>query len=53
VLNTAQAADHAGYTGDYSVGSTIAVQRGQEGAAFVGVQRVAPSEVLVLANHAG
>jgi glycosidase len=53
VLNTAQAADPAGYTGDFSVGSSVAVQRGQDGTAFVGVQRVAPSEVLVLANHAG
>ncbi|HEX2092367.1 MAG TPA: alpha-amylase family glycosyl hydrolase [Longimicrobiaceae bacterium] len=51
VLNTAQAADPAGFAGPHPVGSRLPVRRAENGTAFVEVRSLPPSEVLVLANH--
>jgi glycosidase len=51
VLNTAQAADPAGFAGSHPVGSTLPVRRAADGTAYVELDEVPPSEVLVLTNH--
>ncbi|MCW5853415.1 MAG: alpha-amylase [Anaerolineae bacterium] len=55
ILNTAQAADPAGYHGAHPVGSTLPVRRKpdnpDQGIAYVEIRDLAPSEVLVLTNY--
>jgi glycosidase len=51
VLNTAQAAGTARFTGLYPVGSTVPVNSTADGRAFVRIQNVPPAEIIVLANH--
>jgi len=51
VLNTAQVANSAGYSGPHPAGSALPVHRTPEGIAFVKLRDVGPSEVLVLTNH--
>jgi hypothetical protein len=51
LLNTAQAADPAGYSGTHPAGSTLTVQRAKDGKAFISVRDIAPSEVLVVSNY--
>ncbi len=52
VLNTAQEiAKPRRYAGTHPVGSKSEVQRAPEGIAYVEIKDLAPSEVLVLANH--
>jgi hypothetical protein len=51
VLNTAQAADPEGYGGPHPVGSRLPVRRTLDGAAYVEIRDLPPSEVLVLSNH--
>lgn len=50
-LNTAQAADPAGYSGPYAVGAAIPVQRTPDGKAFIAVRDLPPSETLILTNR--
>jgi hypothetical protein len=53
ILNTAQvAAKPKRYPGQLPAGSKVSVQRTAEGAAYVEIGAMQPSEVLVLANHA-
>jgi Alpha amylase, catalytic domain/Alpha amylase, C-terminal all-beta domain len=49
VLNTAEAGGAA--NGAHPVGSTVAVERTDDGAAFVAIRNLPPSEVLVLVNQ--
>jgi hypothetical protein len=49
VLNTAEAGGVA--NGAHPVGSTVAVERTGDGAAFVAIRNLPPSEVLVLVNQ--
>ena len=51
VLNTAQAAHPAGYSGPYPVGSAAPVKRAPDGTAYVEIRDWPASEVLVLVNH--
>jgi hypothetical protein len=51
VLNTAQAADPGGFSGTHPIGSTLPVKRTTDGAAYVEIRDVPPSEVLVLSAH--
>jgi len=53
VLNTQQAGspNPATYSGPHALGSTVPVHRHSTGAAFVEIRDIAPSEVIVLANH--
>ena len=51
VANTAQAANPAAFTGPHPVGSTVPVSRTGNGTAFVTINAVGPSEVLVLVNR--
>jgi glycosidase len=51
LLNTAQAADPAGYAGTHPVGSQIAA-RTRAGTRFVEIRSLSPSEVLVIGNRA-
>lgn len=51
VLNTAQAADTAGYDGTHPVGSRLQVHRTADGKAYVEVRGLQASEVLALTNH--
>jgi hypothetical protein len=50
VANSAQAAAGAAYTGTHPIGSQVSVGV-QNGTAFISLQNVAPSEVLVLVNR--
>jgi hypothetical protein len=50
VLNTLQAAE-PGYAGSWPVGADLPVQARQDGAAFVRIENLPPSEVLVPVNH--
>lgn len=55
MLNTAQAAERAagpGFIGLHPVGGTVRVARTGDGKAYVEIERIAPSEALVLVNHA-
>ena len=52
LLNTAQAADPAGYAGTHPVGSTLAVQRAGNGMSFIAVRDIGPSELVVASNYA-
>ncbi|HKY02061.1 MAG TPA: alpha-amylase family glycosyl hydrolase, partial [Burkholderiales bacterium] len=49
VLNTATA--DGGFNGSHPIGSTVPVQRTAEGAAFVAIRDLPPSETLVLVNR--
>jgi hypothetical protein len=49
ILNTAQAAN-PGYTGAHPIGSTVPVAR-QDGNAYIEIQPIAASELLILMNH--
>jgi hypothetical protein len=49
VLNSAEAAGAA--PGRHAVGAPLPVQRAADGAAFVAIRDLPPSEVLVLVNH--
>jgi len=51
ILNTAQAADPQAYSGPYPVGSRLPVRRTPDGAAYVEIRDLPPSEVMVLSNH--
>lgn len=51
VLNTVQAADPTGFSGDLAVGTTVPVQRAADGTAFVAIRDLPPSETLVLTTH--
>jgi glycosidase len=52
LLNTAQAADPAGYAGTHPVGSVLTVQRAGDGTAFIALRDIAPSELVVVSNYA-
>ncbi len=51
VLHTAEAAGGAGFGGVHPVGSQLAVHRADGGPAFVEIQELGPSEILVLCNY--
>ncbi|MHC4207880.1 MAG: alpha-amylase family glycosyl hydrolase, partial [Planctomycetota bacterium] len=51
VLNSAQVARAQEYSGTHPAGSEISVSRTADGRAFVRVEKVQPSEIIVLANH--
>ncbi|HEU4590169.1 MAG TPA: alpha-amylase family glycosyl hydrolase [Steroidobacteraceae bacterium] len=51
VLNTAQSAAGQDYAGSHPVGSAVEVKRRGDGAAYVELRNVGPSETLVLTNH--
>ena len=51
VLNTAEAADPAGYRGTHPAGSRLPVHKTAEGKTYVSIRDVPPSEVVVLATH--
>jgi glycosidase len=51
VLNSAEAAVPQHYTGTHPVGSGVPVEMDAQGAAFVELRDVGPSEVVVLTNH--
>jgi hypothetical protein len=51
VLNSAQAAETQEFTGAHPVGAEVDVHRTADGRAFVRIEKVQPSEVIVLANH--
>lgn len=51
ILNTAQAAAGAAFTGAYGVGATLPVLRTPDGKAYVQIRDLPPSETLVLSNH--
>ena len=51
ILNTAQAADPAGYTGSQPAGSLLTVQRATDGKAFIALRDLGPSEVVVVSNY--
>ncbi len=50
VANSAQAAAGPGYAGPYPVGQKIPVQT-RNGAAYIEIRNISPSEALVLVNH--
>lgn len=50
LVNTAQAADPAGYNGTHPTGSELPVRRTPGGAAYVEIRDLGPSEALVLTN---
>jgi hypothetical protein len=52
LLNTAQAADPAGYTGTHPAGSVLDVQRTGDGTAFIALRDMGPSELVVVSNYA-
>ena len=49
VLNSAEAGGSA--AGRHPIGSSLPVQRTADGAAFVAIRDLPPSQVLVLVNH--
>lgn len=51
VLNTAQAANPAGYAGTHPVGSRLPVHRAANGTAYVEIREVPASEIVALTNH--
>ena len=51
VLNTAEAANPEGYSGTHPVGSHLPVHRSADGKAFIKIQDVRSSELIVLTNH--
>ena len=51
VLNTAEAADPVVFSGTHAQGSTVAVKRYADGAAYVEIREVGPSELVILSNH--
>jgi hypothetical protein len=50
VLNSAQAGDPQGYQGTHPVGEALVVQQ-RDGAAYIELRDILPSEVVVLANY--
>jgi len=51
IANTAESAQPTGYAGPHPVGSTVPVEKDADGATFVTIGAVGPSEVLILTNH--
>jgi hypothetical protein len=51
VLNSAQAAETQEFTAAHPVGSEVVVHRTADGRAYVRIDKVRPSEIIVLANH--
>lgn len=51
VLNTAQVGQESEFSVLHPVGSTVPVHKTADGRAFVRIQNIPPTEVLVLANH--
>ena len=51
ILQQAGSPNPATYSGPHALGSTVPVHRHSSGAAFVEIRDIAPSEVIVLANH--
>jgi hypothetical protein len=51
VLNTAQAANGPGFAAAHPVGSQVPVCEADDGTVFVEMRDLAPSEIVVLANH--
>lgn len=51
VLNSAQAANRAGYTSAHPTGASLPVRTAPDGNRYVEVRRLPPSEVLVLSNY--
>lgn len=51
VLNTAEAAGGHGYAGSHPTGTTVPVHRTEDGKAFVKIEDIQPSEVVILTNH--
>jgi len=50
LLNTAQAGDLVGYGGGYSVGTFVPVRRTVQGIAYIEIQGLSESEVVVVSN---
>jgi len=53
LVNTAEVWPGGGYTGPHKADTDVQVERSPEGTAFVRIQHIPPSEVLVLSNHPG
>ncbi|MFZ0255673.1 MAG: alpha-amylase, partial [Gammaproteobacteria bacterium] len=51
IANTAESADPTGFAGPHKVGSTVPVEKDSDGATFVTISAVGPSEVLILTNN--
>lgn len=51
VLNSAQAAKPDAFSGTHASGSTVSVMRDADGAAYVALRDLTPSELVVLANR--
>lgn len=51
IANSAEAANPGGFTGPHPVGSTVPVEKDADGATFVTIGAVGPSEVLILTNQ--
>jgi hypothetical protein len=51
IANTEQSGDPAGFAGPHPVGTSVPVERDPDGTAFVTVDSLGPSEVLVLINR--
>ena len=49
--NTAESANPMGFSGPHRIGSTLPVEKDPDGLAFVTIESVDPSEVLILINH--
>lgn len=51
IANSAESADPAGFAGSHRIGSTVPVEKDPDGATFVTIGQVGPSEVLILTNQ--
>jgi hypothetical protein len=51
IANSAESANPAGFAGPHQIGSTVPVEKDPDGATFVTIGPVGPSEVLILANQ--
>lgn len=51
IANTGESADPAGFSGSHRIGSTVPVEKDPDGATFVTIGQVGPSEVLILINQ--
>lgn len=51
IANTAESAAPAGFAGPHRIGTTVPVEKDPDGATFVTIGQVGPSEVVVLTNQ--